>query len=34
LRVARRIEAKGLSGLTPPKLRGWLFGDGPTQTDR
>jgi hypothetical protein len=27
--AARHIEAKGLYGLTPPKLRDWLFGDGP-----
>jgi hypothetical protein len=32
--AARRVEAKGLYGLTPPKLREWLFGDGPSKRDR
>jgi hypothetical protein len=32
--AARRIQAKGLYGLTPPKLRDWLFGDGSTKRDQ
>jgi hypothetical protein len=32
--AARRIEAKGLYGLTPPKLRDWLFGDGSSKRDQ
>jgi hypothetical protein len=31
--AVRRTEAKGLYGLTPPKLRNWLFGDGPIKRD-
>jgi hypothetical protein len=31
--AARRIEAKGLYGLTRPKLRDWLFGDGPSKRE-
>jgi hypothetical protein len=31
--ATRRIEAKGLYGLTPPKLRDWLFGDGPSKRE-
>jgi hypothetical protein len=31
--AARRVEAKGLYGLTPPKLRDWLFGERPTKRD-
>jgi hypothetical protein len=29
--ATRRIEAKGLYGLTPKKLRDWLFGDDPSK---
>jgi hypothetical protein len=31
--AARRIEAKGLYGLTPPKLRDWLFGERSAKRD-
>jgi hypothetical protein len=29
----RRVEAKGLYGLTPPKLRDWLFGEHSAKRD-
>jgi hypothetical protein len=31
--AARRIEAKGLYGLTPPRLRDWLFGESSAKRD-